>query len=217
LDVSDADAASDAIELDSVLQCIGISSGDFTGDGLVSFSDFLVTAAGYGGPASGFTSGDTNADGVVDFLDMMRVVDIFGTSGYAPPPPAPIVGANPAAISFSLEVGTNELLMSTVTAPVDLLGLSVTSPLGGLTYDDSVFALDLVILTQPTEVALAALSPHTLSGQTNTGIIVDPSKPFSVSWAVGSQVFTTNSPIPEATSVLLLASGLLGLALRRRR
>lgn len=57
--------------------------GDFDGNGVVDFADFIVLSGNYGTSPAGYADGDINGDGQVEFEDFVILADNFGRSAAA--------------------------------------------------------------------------------------------------------------------------------------
>ena len=77
------------------------SFGDFDGDGVVSFLDFLLLAQKFGQEVEPCTNGDTNGDGIVNFADFIALANFFGQQV---PPASPAATDN---VFQQLGEGTN--------------------------------------------------------------------------------------------------------------
>ena len=71
--------SSGAVEVDDVLQTLGLIRGDLDGDGEVNFMDFLTLAQSFNTEAD-YSSGDVDCSGTVDFQDFLAVANNFGKS-----------------------------------------------------------------------------------------------------------------------------------------
>ena len=71
--------SSGAVEVDDVLQPLGLIRGDLDGDGEVNFLDFLTLAQAFNTEAD-YSSGDVDCSGTVDFQDFLAVANNFGKS-----------------------------------------------------------------------------------------------------------------------------------------
>ncbi len=58
--------------------CDGSSGGDLDGNGVVTFSDFLILSSNFGQEVDGHRLGDIDCDGAVRFSDFLILADNFG-------------------------------------------------------------------------------------------------------------------------------------------
>lgn len=89
------------------------SEADFSGDGVVDFTDFFQFADAFGQPAEGFEAMDLNGDGFVDFSDFFAFADAFGQS--AKRAALPEFGGE---VALDIDVGTAGAV--TVNPAIDL-------------------------------------------------------------------------------------------------
>lgn len=69
--------ADPSVEIDDVLNQLGLLKGDLDGDGEVGFADFLTLSTGYGKPGN-YSNGDVNCDGLVGFPDFLLLSGAYG-------------------------------------------------------------------------------------------------------------------------------------------
>ena len=84
VDLLDLDCAcSDTnVDIDEVLNELGLIKGDLDGDGEVGFPDFLTLSNGYGQPGT-YSGGDIDSDGSVGFSDFLLLSGAYGQTSVA--------------------------------------------------------------------------------------------------------------------------------------
>lgn len=99
LNIFDADCTAPG-ELDTLLRDIGSQRGDFDGDGLIQFGDFLILASNFGSSGP-YTSGDYDKTGEISFSDFLGFSSAFGR----PPPRRSMVLPEPNTSFLVLALG----------------------------------------------------------------------------------------------------------------
>ena len=75
---ADTRCVTSALQLDAVLEELGLTLGDLNGDGVVGFDDFLTLSQNFGTPGN-YSTGDLDVDGAVEFSDFLLFAQNFET------------------------------------------------------------------------------------------------------------------------------------------
>jgi hypothetical protein len=212
--------------------------GDTDGNRDVSFADFNDLANNYTGsnpslPAPPYdkewTQGDFDLDGVVDFTDFNNLANNYtGTGNWyitkgqdAPGAAAMLEGADPELI-VNLVDGSVVI----TGGPVEISGYSVTSAANALLPDGFPMPLPLqfYLSNSADEITAGAIGKVVLDGSFELpwgldtgGLKGEPDLVFSYGTSAGTFQGNVVYTVPEPGTLALLATGLLGLLLWRRR